>query len=212
MPDEIRVITASFQVNLTLSASLWPAESNGGHHVPLNSAPKCLNSVIYALNSILSVLLHNTVKQVDLTNLFLKGSFKGADWQFIFFFRWGSQVLAIACQVPLYSIFSWLEHSGVTEPLCILIVWTLRIVKVLGLIFQYLISIEQTRVICRLWKYHAICFILIDCCVFDCHSTEEAKNSNSKLLIVYSGRIFQRNLAELLNLAQSDCILSFLRV
>ena len=74
--DKIRVITTSFQVNLTLSASLWPAEPDGGHHVPLNSAAKCLYSVIYALNSILSVLLHNTVKQVDLTNLFLKRSFK----------------------------------------------------------------------------------------------------------------------------------------
>ena len=79
VPDKIRVITTSFQVDLTLSASLWPAEPDGGHHVPLNSAAKCLYSVIDALNSILSVLLHNTVKQVYLANLFLEGPFKGTN-------------------------------------------------------------------------------------------------------------------------------------
>ena len=76
VPDQIRVIASSFQVNLTLSASLRPAEPDGGHHIPLNSAPKCLHGVINTLDPILSVLLHNTVKQVDLANLFFEGPLK----------------------------------------------------------------------------------------------------------------------------------------
>ena len=61
VPNKIGVITSSFQVNINLCASLRPAEPDGGHHIALNGAPEGLYCVVYTLDSILPVLLHNTM-------------------------------------------------------------------------------------------------------------------------------------------------------